>query len=175
MDIVHVKWANCPTGDYNHAMGKEGFPSLAFECITDYNLKVLGVYGPLFRSRNDKDIVKTDVNVNAIQSNELFRDSQWRYYQEAGRIRTDKGLVGNSDFWFQFLGPPLEAGFQFCFRFQESWLDLFFKNSAVEKSSNQNFNSDIGNSRFCHVGTQYISFCTHRPSSRQNYIYMLYL
>ncbi len=26
-----------------------------------------------------------------------------------------QGLVGNSDFWFRFLGPPLEAEFQFCF------------------------------------------------------------
>jgi hypothetical protein len=24
-------------------------------------------------------------------------------------------MVGNSDFWFQFLGPPLEAEFRFCF------------------------------------------------------------
>ncbi len=66
MDAVHAKWANCPTSDYIHANGKEGFPSLAFECITDYNCRVLGVYGPLFGSRNNKDIVKTDVNVNTI-------------------------------------------------------------------------------------------------------------
>jgi hypothetical protein len=66
MDVVHVKWANCLTGDYNGAKGKEGFPSLAFECISDYNCRVLAVYGPLFGSRNDNDIVKTDVDVNAI-------------------------------------------------------------------------------------------------------------
>jgi hypothetical protein len=90
MDVVHVKWANCSTGDYNHAKGKEGFPGLAFECITDYNCRVLGVYGSLFGSRNDKDIVKTDVNINAMRSNRLFRDAQFRYYDEAGCIRTDK-------------------------------------------------------------------------------------
>jgi hypothetical protein len=26
-------------------------------------------------------------------------------------------LVGNSNFWFRFLGPPSEAEFQFCFQF----------------------------------------------------------
>ena len=66
MHAIHAKWANCPTGDYNCANGKEGFPSLAYECITDYNCRVLGVHGSLFGSRNNKDIVKTDVNVNAI-------------------------------------------------------------------------------------------------------------
>jgi hypothetical protein len=30
-------------------------------------------------------------------------------------IITTGSLVGNSDFWFQFLGPPLEAKFRFCF------------------------------------------------------------
>jgi hypothetical protein len=30
MDVVHVKWANCPSGDFNRAKGKESFPSLGF-------------------------------------------------------------------------------------------------------------------------------------------------
>ena len=37
MDVVHVKWSQCPTGDHNHAKGKAGYPTLAFECITDFN------------------------------------------------------------------------------------------------------------------------------------------
>ncbi len=41
MDVVHVKWAHCPAGDYNHAKGKEGYPTLAFQCITDYNCRIL--------------------------------------------------------------------------------------------------------------------------------------
>ncbi len=32
-------------------------------------------------------------------------------------------LVGNSNFWFRFLGPPLEAEFWFCFWF---WIFHFF-------------------------------------------------
>jgi hypothetical protein len=92
MDVAYVKWANCPTVDYNRAKGKEEFPSLVFECIMDYNSRVLGVYGPLFGNGNNKDIVKTDVNVNAIQSNRLFRDAQWRHHDEAGHTRTDKGM-----------------------------------------------------------------------------------
>jgi hypothetical protein len=41
IDVVHVKWSNCPAGDFNRAKGKETFPSLGFECITDFNRRVL--------------------------------------------------------------------------------------------------------------------------------------
>lgn len=75
MDVVHVKWANCPAGNYNWATGKEGYPTLAFQCITDYNCKVMSIYGPQFGTRNDKDIVKTDVNVKSIRKNRLFKDT----------------------------------------------------------------------------------------------------
>jgi hypothetical protein len=48
VDVVHVKWSNCPAGDFNHAKGKETFPSLGFQCITDYSRRILSVYGPHF-------------------------------------------------------------------------------------------------------------------------------
>ena len=58
MDVVHVKWSNCPTGDHNHAKGNEGYPTLGFQCITDFNRRVMVIYGPQFGSQNDKDIGK---------------------------------------------------------------------------------------------------------------------
>ncbi len=36
-------------------------------------------------------------------------------------------LVWNSNFWFQFLGPPLEAEFRFRFRFRRFWSDFIFE------------------------------------------------
>jgi hypothetical protein len=56
------------------------------------------------------------------------------------RGHSPNGLVGNSDFWFWFLGPPSEAEFWFRFWFQRFPLD-FFLNSAVENSTNQNSDS----------------------------------
>jgi hypothetical protein len=56
VDVVHVKWANCPAGDYNCSNGKESYPSIAFECITDYDRRILGVCGPQFGSNNDKHL-----------------------------------------------------------------------------------------------------------------------
>jgi hypothetical protein len=63
MDVVHMQWSQCPTSDLNRAKGKESLPTLAFECVTDFNRQILGVYGPHFGSRNDKEIVKSNPTV----------------------------------------------------------------------------------------------------------------
>jgi hypothetical protein len=48
MDVVQIKWSTCPAGNYNCAKGKEGYPTLGFQCITDYNRRVIVIYGPQF-------------------------------------------------------------------------------------------------------------------------------
>jgi hypothetical protein len=81
IDVVHMKWLACPAGDYNRAKGKEGYPSVAFQCITDYNRRFLGIYGPQFGSRNDQEIVKLDRNVRKIRLG-WFSKVWWSYYTE---------------------------------------------------------------------------------------------
>ncbi len=55
MNVVHVKWSACPTGDHNRAKGKGGYPSLAFQCVTDFNrFPQLSLSGAFTRAvRND--------------------------------------------------------------------------------------------------------------------------
>ncbi len=65
-------------------------------------------------------------------------------------------LVGNYDFWFQFLGPPLEVEFRFCFQFQRFWLDFFEFRCWKNDKSNVRFQKLEFRKN---VGTQYISFC----------------
>ena len=92
VDVVHIKWSSCPAGDFNRAKGKESFPSLGFQCITDFNRRILSVYGPHFGSRNDMDIVKTDNNVGEMRSNRLLREARWSYYGHDGHIRSNRGM-----------------------------------------------------------------------------------
>jgi hypothetical protein len=92
MDVVHVKWSDCPTGDPYRAKGKEGYPTLGFQCITDFNWRVMAIYGPQFGSRNHKDIVKHDVNVRAIRKNCLFTNTTWQYYDGDGNVRSERGM-----------------------------------------------------------------------------------
>jgi hypothetical protein len=92
MDVVHVKWSQCPTGDHNRAKGKEGYPTLGFQCITDFNRRVMAIYGPQFGSRNDKDIVKHDDNVRAIRHNCLFASATWQYYDCDENVQSERGM-----------------------------------------------------------------------------------
>ncbi len=92
VDVVHVKWSNCTAGDFNRAKGKEFFPSLGFQCIIDFNRRILSIYGPHFGSRNNMDIVKTDKNVNAMRNNQLFCDVQWAYYGHNGHVWNNHGM-----------------------------------------------------------------------------------
>lgn len=74
VDVVHVKWSNCPAGDFNRAKGKQSYPSLAFECISNFDRRICHMHGPQFGTRNDKHIVKMDIGVAAIEKNySMFR------------------------------------------------------------------------------------------------------
>ena len=66
MDVVHIKWSQCHTGDINRAKGNAGYPTLGFQYITDYNCRILGIFGPMFGSWNDKEIIKLDPNMRKI-------------------------------------------------------------------------------------------------------------
>ncbi len=92
MDVVHVKWSNFSTGDHNRAKGKEGYPTLGFQCITDFNRRVMAIYVPQFGSWNDKDIVKHDGNVRSIRKNCLFTNTTCQYYDGDGNVRTERGM-----------------------------------------------------------------------------------
>jgi hypothetical protein len=91
MDIVHIKWSCCPAGDYNRANGKEGYPSIAFQCITDYNRCFLSIYGPQFGTRNNQEIVKLDPKVKKICFG-WFSKIWWPYYAEMAGTAMKKGV-----------------------------------------------------------------------------------
>ena len=91
MDVVHVKWSQCPTGDHNRAKGKAGYPTLGFECITNYRRRIIGIFGPQFGTRNDKEIVKVDKNVHIIRTG-WYKDVKWSYYNKDGNVCEECGV-----------------------------------------------------------------------------------
>jgi hypothetical protein len=91
VDVVHVKWCNFPSGDFNRAKGKEGYPTLAFECISDYDRRIIGIFGPQFGTQNDKHIVKLDPNVERIHF-DFYSHVEWNYFDIDGDIKTSSGL-----------------------------------------------------------------------------------
>jgi hypothetical protein len=96
VDVVHCKWGKCPAGDFNRAKGKEGYPTLAFQCISDFDRRINGIFGPQWGTRNDKHIVKLDPNVKKIREG-WYKDVKWCYYAADGTVATDVGAYLISD------------------------------------------------------------------------------
>ena len=97
IDVVHCKWSNCPAGDRVKATGKEGFPTLAFECITtdtDNRRRVLGVAPVQFGARNDQHIVRLDPSVKAI-GKEWYNEVDWSYFDLEGNEMWEKRCVSH--------------------------------------------------------------------------------
>ena len=81
IDVVHMRWSQHPTGDLNRAKGKESFPTLAFECMVDFNRRIMGVYGPHFGLQNYKEIVKSNPAMREVLSgwlSKIFGGTTWR-------------------------------------------------------------------------------------------------
>jgi hypothetical protein len=86
-----VQWSQCHLGDLNRAKGKESYPSLALECMANFNWRIMGVYGPAFGLQNDKEIVKLDPAVRKVSSGWLSK-TFWRYYSVSSWIKSLEGM-----------------------------------------------------------------------------------
>jgi hypothetical protein len=56
-DVVHVKWSRAPAGDFNRCKGKESYPTITFQCISNFERRIMGVSRAQYGTRNDKSIV----------------------------------------------------------------------------------------------------------------------
>ena len=79
IDVVHMKWYDCPAVDRNRSVGKEGYPTLAFEVISGFDREILGVSSVQFGTRNDKHIVRLDETVAKIRD-DWYKTVEWEYY-----------------------------------------------------------------------------------------------
>ena len=82
-----MKWSNCPAGDYNRCKGKESYPTLAFEAVTDHNRRIMGISSVQFGTRNDKHIVKLDAVVAKIRDG-WYNTVTWNFYDSDGHLKT---------------------------------------------------------------------------------------
>jgi hypothetical protein len=91
IDVVHMKWSACPAGDSNRAKGKEGYPTVAFEVITDFDRRILAISSIQFGTRNDKHIVKLDKAVAEIRDG-WYSTVKWNFKDSRGRDKTAVGV-----------------------------------------------------------------------------------
>ena len=91
VDVVHMKWSMCPAGDYNRCKGKEGYPTLAFEAISDHHRRIMGISSVQFGTRNDKHIVKLDKAVKHVRDG-WYNTITWNFYDSEGQLKTAIGV-----------------------------------------------------------------------------------
>ncbi len=89
-DVVHVKWSCAPSGDFNRCKGKESYPTIAFQCVSNFERRIQGVSRAQYGTRNDKSIVKRDHNVHAVRT-DWYSQVEWEYFSINGEVRNDVG------------------------------------------------------------------------------------
>ena len=91
VDVVHIKWSKCPAEDYNRCKGKEKYPTLAFETVTNNQRQIMGISSVQFGTRKDKHIVKLDATV-AKNRDGWYNTVTWNFYDSDGQIKTAVGV-----------------------------------------------------------------------------------
>ena len=76
VDCVHIGWDNGPTQHKNMSLGKEGYPSVAYEVICTCRKFIQSVSCGHPRTRNDKHIAKTDHLIMQLLDNNGWLNSK---------------------------------------------------------------------------------------------------
>ena len=106
IDCTHLKWDRCPNINRNNYIGKEGFPSIAYEVIVDHNRyynnlliiyhkcyifrKILFVTKGFPGSYNDKTICQYDAFVHGLRTRTLYEDIEYEIEVNDGTLRKVK-------------------------------------------------------------------------------------
>ena len=88
---MHLKWSNCPAGDFNQCKGKENFPTVAFEVISSNDREILGISPIQFGPRNDQHTVKLDPMVSKIKKS-WYRYIWWKHYDTDDSVLKSRGM-----------------------------------------------------------------------------------
>ena len=98
MDCTHVKWVLCPNKKRFRAIGKEGFPTLAFQVVVDHNRRVQSVSQSFMGATPDKTICVNHLFSLAAQNGslehieyELYNSFGDKYKCRGGYIIVDGG------------------------------------------------------------------------------------
>ena len=87
IDCTHVWWDRCPVNGQNDYIGKEGFPTVAYEVIVDHNRRILFATKGFPGSNNDKTICSCDAFVHGLRTRKLYNDVDFEIEMNDGTRR----------------------------------------------------------------------------------------
>jgi hypothetical protein len=95
MDGVRFAWDGAPYADRSIFVGKEGFPTVAFNVHVGHNKRILHISEPYGGSRNDKTMVLGDKLVQAIREDDLYTKYTFQLYNRDGVLvqKTGAGVI----------------------------------------------------------------------------------
>ena len=104
LDVVHCAWIQCPMKYTHLCSGKEGFPTLAWNCGVDRNGICTHISGPHLGARNDKTIALVDELIQTLHNNlnQLFSDYVFGLTDEHGFLQRLKGVYALVDGGYHF-------------------------------------------------------------------------
>lgn len=89
-DVTHVHWVGAPHGARTSYVGKEGYPTVAFEVTCDHKLRCLGATRAFPGAHNDCTIVKFDATIRKVM--EECKDVEYTLLNSQGEEYTARGL-----------------------------------------------------------------------------------
>jgi hypothetical protein len=91
MDVTHVKWERCPEHLHWSCIGKEKYPTLAFQCVVDHNRRIHHVSVPFWGGSNDKTITANDSFPFRVACGK-YRNVEYILYNEQDIPQLCKGI-----------------------------------------------------------------------------------
>jgi hypothetical protein len=92
IDCVHIAWGMCPTKERSWFKGKEGWPTIVYEVVTNHATRIFSATPGHPGTCNDKTTVRFDSFVQDMHKRGLYKDVEFTLRQEDGSLKTMKGL-----------------------------------------------------------------------------------
>lgn len=108
-DVVHIPWDRCCHGLRSNYVGKEHFPTLAFEVFCSYERRIIACSPSFPGAVNDKSIVKFDKYVSQVLRNDIFTRFPYKLCDKDGNEYETEGaylIVDNGYFEARILQCP---------------------------------------------------------------------
>ena len=97
-DVTHVKWDSCPYSLHRSYMGKDGYPTIAYQATVDFTGRVQGATKGFAGAHNDKTIIRYDLAAQTIREHPQYTKQTFDLRRANGTVERHKGnylLVDN--------------------------------------------------------------------------------
>jgi hypothetical protein len=91
MDVTHIYWDKCPKRLRFLCKGKEGKPTLAFQCVVDHSKRIHHLSAPFFGATNDISITYQDTYPILLLNKQLHGDFIFQTFTREGDVTFWKG------------------------------------------------------------------------------------